>query len=825
MKKKLFILLATPLVLGVFITTVVPKKAAALSGNDFSAGNIIDDAVFYDSAALNATDIQTFLNAKLPSCDTNGTIQKSYYYNAATGKISGSSFSGASYVTTSRAIYGARYNKYYNVTYAGAPYVCLKDYKQNTPEKLAESGICGHLPAQTGRSAALIISDVSSACGINPKVLIVLLQKEQGLVTDDWPWDNQFDKATGFACPDTSGCNTAYYGFFNQVYSAARQFKRYQADPTNWNYVAGQNNKIYYNPNSACSYSWVYIQNQATAGLYDYTPYQPNAAALKNLYGSGDGCSAYGNRNFWRYFNDWFGTTRATPFFRIGSTDAVYILGSNNNYYHVPTADILFQYGYKTRFNVINSFSSTYLQGKTNSGTLPRIARFEGTAIYLVDNSVTHHFTSGTQFNSFGYIAGQEATLPSWIFSKLGTSTDMQSVMRLISAPEIYYVNNGKKSHIINPTAYTTLGSPVYSSQASVTLSTSYATTLPLGPPIMPANTITKATDSGAYGVWDGSTLQSIDPTTIQISGIGPDYATVTAVLNQLAASSNPTIGKLTKDSSGALYILDYKTKFTVANGQLADLNLQSTDFVPAPDAYLGRYNTTSMSTLVRINNGDPVYSIQNGKLYHVYSGADFAGLGYTPSSVLSVSTSTSSLFVNSGIQLFAQGKLVRIGSQSQVYLINGSFAKQWIPTAAVFNNFGFSLNSVVSVPGSALTGYTSGSNLTQVNKDSLGVVWLIDSGVRHKIPSSLLGSTYYNIDQVNTTVLASQILNSISTSNDLTDYIRASGQSRVYAVKNGQKCWFTSGASFISHGGSWDQVRNLSASYVASLPTGPSIN
>ena len=53
----------------------------------------------------------------------------------------------------------------------------------------------------------------------------------------------------------------------------------------------------------------MYIQNQATAGLYLYTPYRPNAAALANLYGTGDGCSSYGNRNFWRMFTDWFGST------------------------------------------------------------------------------------------------------------------------------------------------------------------------------------------------------------------------------------------------------------------------------------------------------------------------------------------------------------------------------------------------------------------------------------------------------------------------------------------------------------------------------------
>ena len=54
----------------------------------------------------------------------------------------------------------------------------------------------------------------------------------------------------------------------------------------------------------------VFIQNQATANLYYYTPYQPNAAALRAGYGEGDGCSAYGNRNFYQYFTDWFGATQ-----------------------------------------------------------------------------------------------------------------------------------------------------------------------------------------------------------------------------------------------------------------------------------------------------------------------------------------------------------------------------------------------------------------------------------------------------------------------------------------------------------------------------------
>jgi dTDP-4-amino-4,6-dideoxygalactose transaminase len=63
-----------------------------------------------------------------------------------------------------------------------------------------------------------------------------------------------------------------------------------------------------YHPKASCGTKSFLLQNQATANLYYYTPYTPNDAALNNLYGTGDSCSAYGNRNFWRFYHDWFGS-------------------------------------------------------------------------------------------------------------------------------------------------------------------------------------------------------------------------------------------------------------------------------------------------------------------------------------------------------------------------------------------------------------------------------------------------------------------------------------------------------------------------------------
>lgn len=293
------------------------QRASALSGSDFNPGRIIDDVVFYNDGSMSPSQIQTFLNSKVPACDTQGT--------------------GPSGYGNTRAEYAA------SKGWHGPPYTCLKDYKQNTPQVEAVSSLCAALSAKSNSSSAQIIYDVAVACGINPQVLVVLLEKEQSLVTDVWPLDIQFKNATGFACPDTAPCDPNYAGFFYQVYYAARQFKVYKANPNSYNYRAGRTNTIYWHPDlSRCGSSQVYIENQATAALYIYTPYRPNQAALNNLRGTGDNCSSYGNRNFWRLFADWFGNTTAKPLPKCTTTtiDCVYEFLNEDTQKSFYTSDI-----------------------------------------------------------------------------------------------------------------------------------------------------------------------------------------------------------------------------------------------------------------------------------------------------------------------------------------------------------------------------------------------------------------------------------------------------------------------------------------------------
>ena len=266
------------------------RSSDALTGSQWQAGRIIDDSVFYNGNDMTAQEIQTFLNQKNPNCDTYGTQR----YN--------SSMTNAQYAA-SRG-------------WPGPAYVCLKDYYQVPRSDQNINNLSTNSIPPGAISAAQIIKNASSTYNVSSKAILVLLEKESlNLIKDSWPLPNQYRNSMGYGCPDTAPCDPRYEGFYNQITNAARQFKIYKENAASYRHKAYQNNSILFQANNpGCGSSTVYLESQASAGLYNYTPYQPNQAALDNLYGTGDNCSAYGNRNFWRIFNDWFGNTRGPDY-------------------------------------------------------------------------------------------------------------------------------------------------------------------------------------------------------------------------------------------------------------------------------------------------------------------------------------------------------------------------------------------------------------------------------------------------------------------------------------------------------------------------------
>ncbi len=270
---------------GFYMLRVQPN-ATALSASDFEAGRIIDDSVFYNKDSMGVAQIQAFLNQRIPNCDTWGTSPSGY--------------------GGTRAQYAASQG------WHAPPYACLNNYHENpvTGETSYEKG--GGAFAG-GISAAQIIFDAAQQYGINPQVLLVMLKKESAgpLTSDSWPLKSQYKYAMGYACPDSgpnnsANCDNSLAGFYKQMTKAAWQLKYYKDHQNDYRYKIGVN-QIQFSPDISCGTKTVNIENIATLSLYIYTPYTPNDGALANYPGTSP-CGAYGNRNFFMYFKEWFGS-------------------------------------------------------------------------------------------------------------------------------------------------------------------------------------------------------------------------------------------------------------------------------------------------------------------------------------------------------------------------------------------------------------------------------------------------------------------------------------------------------------------------------------
>lgn len=488
-KQFISLLSTTALVFGALV--FAPTSALAQPEGSFDPGNIISDSNFYNNNSMTTQEIQSFLDAQVPNCTLG-----------ITGRPAGG------YSTDPSA---------FGILLASS---CLKSYTESV-NFIASDQFCDPVNAGT-YSGAGIIKAVSDACGISPKVMLVLLQKEQGLVTDSWPSVRQYSFATGFNCPDTAPCGALSAGFFKQVYAAARQFQVYSfyADnPSAFNFHIGLNT-IQFHPNSSCGASEVNIINQATANLYIYTPYQPNASALANLYGAGDNCGAYGNRNFWRIYWDWFGspTTNGIPEIRAYAAANASTLGT------VQTNPTLYTGNGISGAHQSFINASLYWTSKTNVVPVksPILSSYAGTNVFYgplswpetAEVAITANGISGRMQKFLGgaIYSSSLGTFPMYGgFGKL--YADMQNVSGVLgwpkSAMSLNSTSTGYQQLFQNGLLATTSSGPVYSVTGNI-YSVYSSKGLSSGSLGMPKSTQSNMTARGVQGIKQDFTNGSI---------------------------------------------------------------------------------------------------------------------------------------------------------------------------------------------------------------------------------------------------------------------------------------------------------------------------
>lgn len=603
----------------------------------FQAGRIIDDAVFYNASTMTAAQIQNFFNGKVSQCRSG--------------------------------------------------YTCLKDFRQNTVNKPGDAMCPGGYAGARNETAAQIIAKASKSCGINPQAIIVMLQKEQGLVTHVWPSDWRFDSALGQGCPDTAGCDANYQGFFAQIYGAAWQMKRYANPPGTsqfftW-YAPGNTWNVRFNPDAGCGTSPVKIQNKATAALYYYTPYQPNAAALRAGYGEGDGCSAYGNRNFYNYFTDWFGSvyanTKPTPpsdgLVKLADAAPIWLIAGGYRHHVTPEA----YPQYKAVLGNFRTVSKAQLETLPTGASASLFVRntADGVIAYL-DKNQTHRFPDCDVLVLWGApCAGESKNLPNLSgaqFAKFTKGAEVTRYGRLTSGGRIHQVTSSNLRPLFDAGVATALngGRAPY----AAVLPQAVSSQRPLAPRVgFRPGTFTLP--AGSRDVWllDGAGKRFHLPSWALAADIGMPTS-VTA----RGASSADLAGYASAGKLSAFVTCNGRTwvgaggRFSAYSGPVPSgfpVAALSADTCATLKLTGGSFS--GKGVFVRFSDAAAVYHLVNGEYRHVQTHAQLNTLNGGPAPKILVSKPEARAAVKIGAPYPKPGTVLRAQGESQAWVVDSA--------------------------------------------------------------------------------------------------------------------------------------------------------
>lgn len=588
--------------------------------SQFRPGNIISDAKFFDNTTMNVQQIDAFLQSKVSVCRSS--------------------------------------------------YACLKSYSQHTPNKAADA-YCNGYTAGLSEYASTIIYKVAQSCGINPQVLITMLEKEQSLVTSAFPSIGRFNAAMGQGCPDTAGCDPAYAGFFHQVYGAARQMKIYAEGRWFTYYAPGKTWNILYHPTASrgCGSSPVYIENTATAALYYYTPYQPNRAALNAGYGEGDYCSSYGNRNFYQLFTDWFGSTQvaAIRLIKASDADAIYLVADKKRFHITNATDLA---AYMAAIGWYQTVSPTAVAAIPNAGVATRFIR-DGRdgGMYLIEpDGSKHHFATADHVTRFGFDMAAYTSLPAALVDAFRSGAAVGAYFKAENDDRYFRWENATKRHVVNQQAWSRL--PAADRAYVATLPASSANAIPVGLPILPA----------------GMTVREHGSSDVFIAGTGAEIVHIPTwgVARDAGIADSGTIpsGTLAKNTriAGSLtaFVSCGSAKYVVDGGGLTRVQTVASGvrITSLPDSLCASIPKTGRTlgdaVLAKTPGADPVYLIQGNQLRHIRSQQRLLEAnGNRALYFLSWTADTRSGF-EVGAPLLADGSFVTLGTDETFYVEGG---------------------------------------------------------------------------------------------------------------------------------------------------------
>lgn len=286
-------------------------------------------------------------------------------------------------------------------------------------------------------TAAEIIYDRAVTNKINPKFLIVLLQKEQSLIENASPKQSQLDWATGYGCPDNSPCNSRWQGFWKQVNSASLQFRDYIDNPQLYTYRPGQ---TYILSNTNKEPTVVTPINLATAALYNYTPHVYN-----------------GNYNFHKIWQRYF--TKSYPngsLLQVKGELGVWLIQNSKKRPFTSRGALNTRFDPKKIIAVSKTDLDKYETGAAIKFPQYSLVRSPRGTIFLIVDDYRRGFASGEAFRSIGFNP-EEVVDGSWedinayqegVPITASTTYALGALLQDNKTGGVYWVADGKKAPI-----------------------------------------------------------------------------------------------------------------------------------------------------------------------------------------------------------------------------------------------------------------------------------------------------------------------------------------------------------------------------------------
>jgi len=756
---------ATVVTLTVFGLVAIPSEqepAAALNGSMFDPGLIISDSVFYDFGAMSIADIQRFLDGRVATC-------------AAADDRPG----------------------------------CIKDYRLSTPGATGSAGRCESVPAKSNITAAELIYDVARACGINPRVILVKLQKEQGLITSTDPSPRAYNFALGMDCPDTpSGCSAASAGFFWQLYKGVGQLNWYSnpAGSFTWLKPGSVISRAYYPNRPSCGSQSFTLQNKATAALYYYTPYVPNQAALDNLYTTGDSCSSYGNRNFWRFYSDWFGSPIGGGFLLKAAKGDTFLIVDELKY-RVTDPELLKSLA---PLGPIGQISKDYLDSFTTVGDMTPLVRNATTDRYsFIDNGKRIRFATCEQVASFGLDCASAITLTSPQLSALASGGEVTNLV-LGSSDERYIVEAGQLREVLNDSSAAEAGVTLEAPSQIRRESLNY---LPVGVPIASNGSIVENRETGELGVISDGSFFAIDPATAKDVNFGVWFQGQGSSLSTKsiqALTTGPVIQSIVADDAGKQYLLTTSGKRLIQDTE----NWIEKPSV-LPESVLNLIPTIAEElvtpAVVRSTANSTLFLVNDGQLRPIQTTDRKAVRASLEEDIVHRLSPSALSQMRKGSQVIPPGALVRVGSTN--FLVDGLSRLYKIANTKQARALG--LGAARTVKKSAVASYKRAGSLSGIKVTCSAQPHLIVAGTLVRVSAETFGHYPTTTRELDPGTCAKLTIAETAGSRFI-----LTPDSKYFLVEDGKKKPISK-AKYVALKGSGPKAISVNAFFAGKIPTG----